>query len=378
MEIVSMDLTNTEIKLPPKARQQKINGTIYVYLDKPFWNTERKRGEHKREYIGKMIDDHFVPNKLYISQIEAAALREHNAANLSDEGYFSSVLVFLDYLAEKYQLKQNLKMYFSENYKQLLVLCFFLTLEDAVFFSRFNTWAVINNLDTELQLSENSISRLLSAQSPDAYLCCAKNIMNNFSFGELIAYDIHLKESQSGNTCLNYTSTETAVLSTSRYLVIVHEELGLPLFIQDIPEKIPFTQVRDLFVENEGVLANSVFKVFDTPYIEFQSGPSFSHSSTLQRVCKMLHRVKEYKDSVNPSLGSVEVLAYFYLSLLSCQLYTLLKWWASLFFMMPEEQLISYFYQLDRLQDAPFEGVKQSDYAALKLLKQQLVLLHKF
>lgn len=33
------------------------------YIDKAAWNPEKKRGEHKRDYIGKIVDGKFVPNK---------------------------------------------------------------------------------------------------------------------------------------------------------------------------------------------------------------------------------------------------------------------------------------------------------------------------
>ena len=68
-----------DIKLPSNARKQTINKTTYVYIDKPFWNPQRKRGEHKREYIGKMDNDVFIPNKLYRKQLEIEEMRKQKA-----------------------------------------------------------------------------------------------------------------------------------------------------------------------------------------------------------------------------------------------------------------------------------------------------------
>ncbi len=42
------------MQLPSEAKKQTIKGTIYVFIDKPVWNSEKKRGEYKRQYIGKM------------------------------------------------------------------------------------------------------------------------------------------------------------------------------------------------------------------------------------------------------------------------------------------------------------------------------------
>ena len=36
-------------------KTQVINGTTYAYIDTAFWNSSKKRGEHKRKYIGKIL-----------------------------------------------------------------------------------------------------------------------------------------------------------------------------------------------------------------------------------------------------------------------------------------------------------------------------------
>ena len=41
-----------------------------TFPDEPYWNPEKKRGEHKRTYIGKNVDGVFVPNNTYLLQQE--------------------------------------------------------------------------------------------------------------------------------------------------------------------------------------------------------------------------------------------------------------------------------------------------------------------
>ncbi len=53
-----------------KQKTQRINGVEYVYIDTPYWDSEKKRGAHKRTYIGKNVDGVFVPNKSYKLQQE--------------------------------------------------------------------------------------------------------------------------------------------------------------------------------------------------------------------------------------------------------------------------------------------------------------------
>ena len=47
-------------------KTQVINGTTYAFIDKSHWNSEKKRGEHKRKYIGKVIEGKLVFNKKYL------------------------------------------------------------------------------------------------------------------------------------------------------------------------------------------------------------------------------------------------------------------------------------------------------------------------
>ena len=37
-------------------KTQIINGREYAYIDTPFWNSTKKRGDHKRDYIGKVVN----------------------------------------------------------------------------------------------------------------------------------------------------------------------------------------------------------------------------------------------------------------------------------------------------------------------------------
>jgi hypothetical protein len=53
-----------------KRGTQVINGVEYVFEDHPYWDSDRKRGAHKRVYVGKNIDGVFVPNKKYLLEQE--------------------------------------------------------------------------------------------------------------------------------------------------------------------------------------------------------------------------------------------------------------------------------------------------------------------
>ena len=51
-------------------RIQNINGVLYVYEDRATWDKTTKNAKHIRHYIGKMINNVFVPNKKYLLERE--------------------------------------------------------------------------------------------------------------------------------------------------------------------------------------------------------------------------------------------------------------------------------------------------------------------
>jgi hypothetical protein len=51
----------------------KKNGVTYLYEDQAFWNSEKKRGEHKRKCIGRLgPDGSEIYNDFYLAREEAA------------------------------------------------------------------------------------------------------------------------------------------------------------------------------------------------------------------------------------------------------------------------------------------------------------------
>ncbi len=62
-----------------------INGIDYVYEYKSNWNPALKRSEQKREYIGKIVDGAFVPNKTYRMRLELEALKKKEGIAVETE-----------------------------------------------------------------------------------------------------------------------------------------------------------------------------------------------------------------------------------------------------------------------------------------------------
>ena len=60
--------------LPEDARIVRIKDTEYVAIHKYWWDKEKKRGQQKRRYIGKLVDGKFVPNAAYAAELKLTPL----------------------------------------------------------------------------------------------------------------------------------------------------------------------------------------------------------------------------------------------------------------------------------------------------------------
>ncbi len=129
----------------PRGKQM-INGTEYVYEYDSKWDSDKKYATHNRNYIGKMVDGVFVPNKTHLlqKQVEEQALLQKQSGPIPSESstrsFFGATYLF-DSIGDKLGVTQDLKKCFPNAWKQLLSLAYYLILEDRNPMSRFPKWA---------------------------------------------------------------------------------------------------------------------------------------------------------------------------------------------------------------------------------------------
>ncbi len=126
---------------------QIINGTEYVYEYDSTWNSEKKRAEHNRTYIGKMSDGVFLPNKKYLLQMELDAERglsrkKGPAPSLEYKRDFYGATYLFDAIGQKLGVTDDLARCFPDTYRQILSVAYYLIMEDCNPLSRFPRWAL--------------------------------------------------------------------------------------------------------------------------------------------------------------------------------------------------------------------------------------------
>lgn len=126
-----------------KQGTQVINGTEYVFEDHPYWDAKKKRGAHKRIYIGKNVNGEFVPNKKYLLQQELESAKKQLkpgpvATDLSIRKFYGAVYL-LEQIGEITGVTHDLKRCFPETYQQILSIAYYLILESTPLY-RFSKW----------------------------------------------------------------------------------------------------------------------------------------------------------------------------------------------------------------------------------------------
>lgn len=152
------------MNLPAGAKTQKIKGKTYVFIDTPFWNAEKQRGEHKRSYIGKLEDGSFIPNSKYLLQLKPEIIKKRGPVPAeSCTRLFYGATYLLDRIGEKLGITADLKAAFPDRYKQILSLSYFLVLEDGLSMYRFKKWSCTHKHPFGKDIPSQRVSELFGS-----------------------------------------------------------------------------------------------------------------------------------------------------------------------------------------------------------------------
>ena len=148
-------------------RRQVIKGTEYVYIDHAYWDKEKKRGAHRRVYIGKIVDGEFVPNRRYeeMQRAEEETADESNAQGCTRQ--FRGVTWLFWEIAKKTGVITDLQRVFPDDWCEMLSLAFYLAHDQGQVMYRFQHWANRTWVPTKVQLTSQRISELLGRVGED-------------------------------------------------------------------------------------------------------------------------------------------------------------------------------------------------------------------
>lgn len=173
-------------------KTQVINGTTYAFTDKSIWNSEKKRCEHKRKYIGKVVDGKLVYSKKYLleKQIEEQKTAKPGPvpATMCKRSFYGAVYL-LSCIAEKIGMADDLKACFGGIDKELMSLAFYLVLEEGQAMYRFKKWGYTHTHPFGADIPSQRISRLFAMVTEDAKMAYFKRQAKRRCETEYLAFD---------------------------------------------------------------------------------------------------------------------------------------------------------------------------------------------
>lgn len=228
----------------PKSTQI-INGREYAYEYKSIWNKEKQRSEQKREYIGRIINGKFVPNKKYLLREELALEKEsagkHGPVPATEcKRRFAGSTYLLDRIGEELGVVADLKSCFPGIHKEILSLAYYLALEPSSPMYRFKRWAATHEhpcgRDIPSQRSSELLPLLTESAKMDFFRKQAKRRTEQeylfYDCTSISSYSEQLKQVKYGK------NKDGDSLAQINLALLLGQGSGLPAYYRKLPGNI--------------------------------------------------------------------------------------------------------------------------------------------
>ena len=228
----------------PKTTQF-INGREYVYEYVSVWNKEKQRSEQKREYLGRMIDDEFVPNKKYLLREELAQEREMAAKRgpkptTESKRVFAGATYLFDRISEEMGIAGDIKTCFPNIHKEILSLAYYLALEPDSPMYRFKRWAATHEHPYGRDIPSQRSSELLPLVTEAAKMDFFKKQAKRRAEQEYLFYDCTSISSYSEQMKqVKYGKNKDGdSLAQINLALLLGQNSGLPVYYRKMPGNI--------------------------------------------------------------------------------------------------------------------------------------------
>jgi transposase len=238
----------------PQGRQV-IDGREYVYEYKSVWNKEKRRSEQKREYIGRVIDGEFVPNKRYLLREEleknnAAVGRRGPVPAKECKRLFAGATYLFDRIGEATGITEDLKACFPDLHQEILSLSYYLALEPFSPLYRFKRWATTHEHPCGRDIPSQRSSELLPLITEEAKMAFLRRQSRRRTETEYLFYDStsissyseQLKQVKYGH---NKDGDDLAQINLA---LLFGQKSGLPAYYRKLPGNITDVMTVEKFL----------------------------------------------------------------------------------------------------------------------------------
>ena len=185
-----MEIKLNEPWITNKVRCQ--NG--YAYIDIAYWNSEKQRADHKREYIGKFDGQTFTPNENFmrLKAEHQLKLASNEFATKTDEycqRKFYGATYLLDQISEKTGIAVDLHKCFGPLACLIMSMAYYLVLEEGQAMYRFPKWGLTHCHPFGGDIPSQRSSELFGVIMEDAKMNYFKYQAGRHGIKEYLAFD---------------------------------------------------------------------------------------------------------------------------------------------------------------------------------------------
>jgi len=231
----------------PKARSQMVKGTQYVYIETSIRVKGRNYPDHKRAYIGKIVEGAFVPNAKFfmLSEEQKAATgltftppdtkirpvgRPPAETGLRK---FRGLNLFLSEISSQISLQQDLTQVFGRRSAKILSIAFYLVGNPHASLYRFSHWARVRFHPYDKDIASPRSSELFGSITEDeVQQFLSLRVQRSMGTSGWLAVDSSSVSSYSQGLSLvaKGRNKEHDHLEQINLLMIIDEDTNIPVF----------------------------------------------------------------------------------------------------------------------------------------------------
>jgi len=219
----------------------KRSGITYAYESISYWDKEKKQSRSKRKLIGRVNDNgEIVPTDGRNRKDKKPKIEQSIDKPVTTRSFYGATYL-LDAIGEKLGLIEDLKNCFSDSYKQILSIAYYLILEDSSPLYRFEKWNILHKHPFDKNISSQMSSDIFASITEESKYKFFKKWVRHKDVDEFWAYDTtsissyseQLKQIQYGH------NKENDPLAQLNLAIVFGEKSNLPFYYRKLAGNIP-------------------------------------------------------------------------------------------------------------------------------------------
>ena len=293
-------------------QHNKKTGITYAYENEPYWDKEKQQSRAKRTLLGRVDPKtgEIIPTRSYKRKTEPEAEERSKRGPVpitKVQRSFYGASYLLDQIGKKTGIQQDLKECFSDHYRQILSIVYYLILEENNALSRFSHWQRLHIHPYGKDIPSQRSTELFQSIDEENRMAFFKKQGRRRIEKEYWAFDITSISSYSQTLCQvkKGRNKEYDRLPQINLALLFGEESGLPFYYRKLAGNITDVKtVRQLMAEFDVMGYKKVNVILDRG---FYSGGNINqlyknHQKFIIGVKLGLNYVKEVLEKERESL----------------------------------------------------------------------------